>query len=300
MSNVIVVGVDERRQSRDAVALATALAAASDAQLVLVHVHPYDPLAYSMALGAPAASALAEEAEQILRAAAKNAPETARTVSLAATSPSRGLQVLAERENARLIVVGSTHRGHVGRIMLGSHAESVITDAPCAVAVAPSGLADRDWSIREIAVGFDGGPESREALAWARTLAHATGAALRLYGVVDATPVAIWAPYTYVPDWKEIADERRTAMERRLAQAAEGATSEVLAGDVVEQLVGVSTRSDLLVLGSRAYGPVRRVLLGATSHRVLRNAACPVIVVPRSASPLEPAPAAEPAEQTRA
>ena len=46
--------------------------------------------------------------------------------------------------------------------------------------------------------------------------------------------------------------------------------------------------ADLLVLGSRGYGPRRAVLLGGVSGRVVRRAACPVIVVPRAIEkPLE-------------
>ena len=38
---------------------------------------------------------------------------------------------------------------------------------------------------------------------------------------------------------------------------------------------------DLLFTGSRAKGPFRRVLLGSVSTHLLRDAACPVVVVPR-------------------
>jgi nucleotide-binding universal stress UspA family protein len=42
------------------------------------------------------------------------------------------------------------------------------------------------------------------------------------------------------------------------------------------------------VIGSRGYGPLHSVLLGGVSGRVIRDAACPVIVVPRGAQvPLE-------------
>jgi nucleotide-binding universal stress UspA family protein len=40
---------------------------------------------------------------------------------------------------------------------------------------------------------------------------------------------------------------------------------------------------DLLVLGSRGFGPVMRLLIGSVSSRVIREAPCPVLVVPRPA-----------------
>jgi nucleotide-binding universal stress UspA family protein len=55
----------------------------------------------------------------------------------------------------------------------------------------------------------------------------------------------------------------------------------VLGGYAPERLEEVAADLDLLVLGSRAYGPVRRVLLGSVSGEVLKSAPCPVLVVPR-------------------
>jgi hypothetical protein len=40
---------------------------------------------------------------------------------------------------------------------------------------------------------------------------------------------------------------------------------------------------DVMVVGSRGYGPLKAVLLGGVSGQVIRSAACPVIVVPRGA-----------------
>jgi nucleotide-binding universal stress UspA family protein len=39
---------------------------------------------------------------------------------------------------------------------------------------------------------------------------------------------------------------------------------------------------DVLVCGSRGYGPVRRVLLGGVSSRLIRSAQLPLTVVPRA------------------
>ena len=56
-------------------------------------------------------------------------------------------------------------------------------------------------------------------------------------------------------------------------------------GHPAGNLTLLSEGLDLLVLGSRRWGTVRRVALGSTSERVIRNAACPVLVPARSSVP---------------
>ena len=47
------------------------------------------------------------------------------------------------------------------------------------------------------------------------------------------------------------------------------------------RLAALSRDFDLLVCGSRGYGPMRSVALGAVSHTLVNEAACPVLVLPR-------------------
>jgi nucleotide-binding universal stress UspA family protein len=68
-----------------------------------------------------------------------------------------------------------------------------------------------------------------------------------------------------------------------LATAAE-AEIEVLAGGPPELLIELSEKVDLLVIGSRRWGAVSRVLLGTTGEALMNDAACPIIVAPRPAS----------------
>jgi nucleotide-binding universal stress UspA family protein len=73
----------------------------------------------------------------------------------------------------------------------------------------------------------------------------------------------------------------RTA--RELAER-HGAALEIRAvsdGDPAEELAMLAEHLDLLVLGSRAYGPSGRLLSGSTSTQLARRAACPLLVVPR-------------------
>ena len=52
-------------------------------------------------------------------------------------------------------------------------------------------------------------------------------------------------------------------------------------GEPVDALVGLSERADVVVCGSRGYGPFRSVLLGGVGHGLLREAHCPVVMIPR-------------------
>jgi nucleotide-binding universal stress UspA family protein len=51
-------------------------------------------------------------------------------------------------------------------------------------------------------------------------------------------------------------------------------------GDPAHELVRMSEGLDVLVTGARDQGALKRLLLGSVSTHVVRNATCPVIVVP--------------------
>ena len=63
------------------------------------------------------------------------------------------------------------------------------------------------------------------------------------------------------------------------------AETKLAEGDPAAVLADQGVELDLLVLGSRGYGPVRATLLGAVSAEVMRTAPCPVVVTPREAGP---------------
>ena len=59
--------------------------------------------------------------------------------------------------------------------------------------------------------------------------------------------------------------------------------ADLLVNDPADGLIAASRRVDMLVMGSRALGPKRAVLLGSVSRKVVAGAACPVLVLPRGA-----------------
>ena len=68
---------------------------------------------------------------------------------------------------------------------------------------------------------------------------------------------------------------------------ADGVDTEpqLLHGEPAEALSEAAGDLDLLVLGSRGYGPVKGTVLGSVSARVMAAAPTPVLVVPRGAGP---------------
>jgi nucleotide-binding universal stress UspA family protein len=140
-----------------------------------------------------------------------------------------------------------------------------------------------------IGVGYNLLPESAFALAYARELAEECRASLRLFAVLESD---LLFGYTGIaePGRGDLVVSEREQLERTLASAIEElpralrAQGQVLTGVPDEVLAAEAEKGvDVLVLGSRGYGPVRRVLLGGTSAKVMRSSPCPVIAVPRSA-----------------
>jgi nucleotide-binding universal stress UspA family protein len=283
MTAPIVVGVDGTGSGLDAVALAVRLARATGDPLIVACVYPRDtrPSADGDAAQGPAAKAL-ESARELVGELAVQYRTTA------SSSPARGLAELAEHEDAATVVLGSHRRGVFGRVASGGTAERLLHGSACPVAVAPRGYRRRSTGgLRRIGVAFVDTPESHEAVRHAADLAARAGLPLTLYSVVGVhanwfVPEAVRPEEETVP--VEVRKEYQEALDRALAELPDGvrATGELLYGEVVDELSVVGERGvDLLVCGSRGYGPVRRVLLGTVSAALVRQASVPVLVVPR-------------------
>lgn len=275
----LLVGFDGSDGGRDALELARVLGAPEGAGAVVVAVMPYGPL--------PAPSVelerdVAAEVEPLFDEARERlAGLDVETRSFGGGSPAGVLTDIAEREDVDLIAVGSSHRGAVGRALIGSVGESLLHGAPCAVAVAPRGYAaQRHDALGLIGVGYDGTPESKAALLRARALAKASGAGVRLLTVV-APPVALPGVVGYAPIEPPHPDR---VVEEGVKAVGPGVPVESrrLDGPPANTLAEACEEGvDLLVVGSRGYGPLTRVLLGSVSARLINRAPCPVLVVPR-------------------
>jgi nucleotide-binding universal stress UspA family protein len=202
-------------------------------------------------------------------------------------SPADALQALAETGEADLIVLGSTHHGHFGSVSPGSVAEHLLHGARCRLVIAPKGYAEGDHSqdrLRVAAIGVDGMAESYAALDEAAKLARKFGGSLRVIGV--ATPVPAMGAGAAAQAGAEAGPDFQTQLNNAVAQLPPElrALPVYERGDPVQKLLEAAEMGvDLLVLGSRGFGPVMRLLIGSVSSRVIRQAPCPVLVVPRPA-----------------
>jgi nucleotide-binding universal stress UspA family protein len=229
---------------------------------------------------------------QLLAVAVALAGEVEVSTHVQFGSPAGVMHDLAEQLDPAAIVVGSTHRGPVGRLLMGDVAAGLLHGSPCPVVIAPRGYdATPEADAARIGVAFDGTPESDEALAFALAVVERTGGSVSCFTVLEP---ADRTGSTSVPGWvpSPAAEESRNAHAQSIAlraldQAPAGAlgSSEVLRGPVVDTLSGVSHELDLLVCGSRGYGALRSVLAGSVSRGLADKAACPLLVVPRQLSP---------------
>jgi nucleotide-binding universal stress UspA family protein len=282
----LIAGYDGSDHAADGLALGELLCDVTGAELLVVAVVPRE---FPYVPGTP-------EREEELRSRARDMlveavaeSERVTTRVVAARAAAHGLHDLAETEGADALVVGSSRHGQIGRVLAGSVASRLLHGAPCPVAVAPAGYRERERAgLEVVACAFDGSDESRLAARHAEHLARRAGATLRLLAVHE--PELIFGidqvPGAY--DSVELAKFERKRLTRELEEAAGRVAPgvevqhELLEGSAVDALSAAAAADvDLLVVGSRAYGPVRRVLLGGVSSGLVRSSPAAVLAVPR-------------------
>jgi nucleotide-binding universal stress UspA family protein len=283
----IAAGVDGFPEGQDAAALGRLLAEATGAELMLVAVHsaPLLPQAPELSY-----ARVRKEAQQILREVRDSYAPGARTVTATDHSVARSLQRVVRRHHRDLLVVGSSRLGPEGRVRIGKRTRQLLCHFECALAVAPRGLHTDPRPLRRIGVGYDDTPESKAALALAASIAAGAGAELQALAVVDDRPPALgWSSLSslFGTTWDDVT---RNEMERiREHAVAAGQLTEtqpdvvVARGRPADALLELSETVDLLVIGSRRWGPTARLLLGSTGEAVMHDAACAVLAVPRPA-----------------
>ena len=171
---------------------------------------------------------------------------------------------------------GRPRQGAIGRVLPGSTAERLMHGAPCPIAIVPPGW-EAGGGLRTIGVAYVDTEEGREALRSAHALAGRAGATLRVLTAVKGRARHVRGDrgaHRRAARQGLRRGRGRVARARRgcARRATDGARRRRPGGD--RRLRRGSRRRphpwsehlDLLVCGSRGYGPLRAVLLGAASR----------------------------------
>jgi nucleotide-binding universal stress UspA family protein len=290
MFRKILVGYDDSDQAKDALVLGRKLADTMGSELVVGGVFQFDPVWKGLDTHFHDAEV---EYARLIEAAAEAVG--AKAEAFPSSSAARGLHDLAEEIEADLILVGSAHHGRAGQAVAGSTGVSLLHGSPCAVGIAPHGYRDTaSAGIGAIVVGYDGSLESADALKAACDLAAAAHASLNLVAVAQQPVVGTGKGG--VGGWQELKEAIEDTMREQLAEARARVPEEIevepslVSGDPAEELAKIAgAPGTVLMVGSRGYGPLRRVLLGSVSTALVRSAPCPLIVTPRGIHDIAPA-----------
>lgn len=279
---VAVHGDDE--PTRDAVALGVMLARRLEADLRLTGIWA-SPFGSSDGL---VEGTVRSQIEHELVRLRRTVPDDVltRTEVRGATSVVRGLHKVAARRHADILVLGSGRHEHAVRGLRGDIVLSTTHDAPCAVAVAPAGLRDREEIPPDVALAWDGTPKSQAALESAVAIARRSGGTLHVVFVLEpgrraARPPAV-APRRLAA-WttpvlgfgKVMLDDAEAAVDDRVP-----ATYELRHGRVAVELADAAAPCGLLVAGTRGAGSFRRLVAGSTTAELLDRTATPVLFEP--------------------
>ncbi len=285
----IVVGTDGSEHANEAVRFAAAQAG-GDALLEIVYVYDEPASVNPGRIGAPQyhnTAPVVEEAEQMVGRAAEIARSVAADVKVE-PSPMAGdkVQVLCDAgADADLLVVGSRGRGDLSAMVRGSVSFDVLHKADCPVAVVHAASTQGG----PVVVGTDGGEEAMAAVRWAATAAARTKSRLHIvHAWTVATPVALGPMAVAAPSavdakaLNDAADGLVEAAREAAATAAPGVeiTGTSVEGVAIEVLEDASKGATMLVVGSHRRGDLSSLVMGSTSHGLVRAAACPVVCVP--------------------
>jgi nucleotide-binding universal stress UspA family protein len=236
---------------------------------------------------AKTALALAEVARDRVRA---NFPNWKVTAKSSCGSPAWELVAMADEWKPDLIVVGSHGRTALGRFVLGSVSQRVLTEARCSVRIARGRLEEPESAVR-IIIGIDGSPASFDAVKNVASRVWRPMSEVRVTAVNDPlTPTLIGH---LVPPVRRIVEETNEAdrewLQKILALATEQLQSSGLAvstqireGDPKKELTSAAQEwgADCIFVGSSGFSNrFERFVLGSVSAAVAARAHCSVEVV---------------------
>jgi nucleotide-binding universal stress UspA family protein len=196
--------------------------------------------------------------------------------------PGEEIAVVAEEEEAGLLIMGSPKRTYVERVLLGHIAAKVVGLSPCDVLMVPE---NAEVNFGRILVGIDGSGHSMEAGQRALDLALSYGGEVHALAVLDV-PVERSLIFGVLA---EAESKNFSALETVAGQAEKlgvRVVTELQDGSPYVTIViyGEENKMDLIVLGSYGRTALTRLLLGSVVERVAALSSIPTLVVKKLGS----------------
>lgn len=144
------------------------------------------------------------------------------------------------------------------------------------------------WDPQRIVVGVDGSDQSIHAARVAASIARTRGAQLAIVTVVRP-PEGWWGVVGSPPPAEALGDALSDAQQQVLDKTVGTVDLEGINYDTFEEIGDPSHRltevcdrldADLLVVGRRGAGFIKRVVVGSVAKHVVDEAPCPVLIVP--------------------
>jgi nucleotide-binding universal stress UspA family protein len=196
-------------------------------------------------------------------------------------------RLLADSEDARLLVLGCRGRGGFNSLLLGSVSQRVATHAKCSVVVVRG---RGETAEGPVVAGVDDSPNADTVLESAFEAAAARGSALTVIRGY-APPIPLWmagmasvdltTPMTELDEYQKLEEQLAPWRHKYEDVRVQLLVTEQ---NIASVLVAASAKAQMVVVGSRGHGVVAGTLLGSTSLQLLHHAECPVYIVRRSDS----------------
>ena len=277
----VLLSTDGSGDAELAATTAVSLAKSTGSELHVVHVWRPVPSVHFDAL---IRQEMHREAQESLDAQVKKIEGLGATVTeahLREGDASEEIIALAAEIGVGLVAVGSRGRGRIRRLLMGSVSDAVVRHAHCPVVVAR-------WKPvafpAKILLATDGSEEATLATQTATDLGERTGSELHVVHVGEIPPTHYPDRHGYRALYEEDEREARQLLEAQIENMkAAGATvmqAHLRIGRADEEVVVLAEELgvDLVAMGSRGLGGVRRALMGSVSDSVVRRAHCPVLI----------------------
>lgn len=299
MSAHIVVGYTATKTGRDAVAFAARLAAAIGAVLDVAIILPRADRSVITPPDAGYDRHLRDQAQQWIAAAIDRIPAdvVAHAHVRAAESFAEGLVEIADGLDAAFIVVGAADGASRGRHRLGTTTTELLhsSDVPVVLVPRDARKVAAETGITRLTVAIGTRPGADALIGATARLAEAAGVPVRLLSLLPVDLPATADTAAIRISTSTAADEVLAAAQAKLPAGLD-VDVVVAAGDSIEDAVAHLEwqGGEVVLVGSSRLAQPRRLFLGSTAAKMLKEITVPVIVVPRTTVLTAP-----PAEETK-